>query len=50
MRQILNLISKQNKRKRAARLESENESFLRAAGEQLRILAKKGLSIPVFTL
>lgn len=37
--------------KKAARLETqENEVFLKTAGEQLRILARKGLSIPVFTL
>lgn len=28
----------------------ENEVFLKEAGEQIRELARKGLSIPVFTL
>lgn len=49
MRRILEKIFKKNK-KRAARLESENEIFVKDAREQLKELAKKGLSIPVFTL
>jgi hypothetical protein len=39
-----------DKRQMAAKTNVENEVFLKTAQEQLRELAKKGLSIPVFTL
>lgn len=52
MRRFLEKFLKRGKEKRPARLEneSENEVFLKNAQEQLRELARKGLSIPVFTL
>lgn len=51
MRRILERLWK-NKEKKPVRLENDvkNEAFLKVAGEQFKILAKKGLSIPVFTL
>lgn len=52
MRRFFEKILKQKNQKRAARLEnnSETDLFVRQASEQLRILAKRGLSIPIFTL
>ncbi len=50
MRQILNIILRIEKKHEPARLESKNQAFLEEAGEQLKILARKGLSIQVFTL
>lgn len=54
MRRFLDRIAKfwrqADKRQMASKTDVENEDFLRVAQEQLRELAKKGLSIPVFTL
>lgn len=54
MRRFLARIAKiwqqTDKRQMASKIDAENEAFLKMAQEQLRELAKKGLSIQVFTL
>lgn len=41
---------KREKKQAIDRYQSENEVLLKSGQEQLKELAKKGLSIPVFTL
>ncbi len=50
MRKIFERIFRRNKKRKDVVSNDENEIVLKVAQEQLKELAKRGLSIPVFTL